>query len=61
MPAIHQKKARTSKYTATQVQGWRKLMRDNGWERKELAEHLCLSKNTVQKILEAEAFGELRG
>lgn len=47
-------------YTAQHATLWRRLMKENNWKQCQLAEHLEISKQVIQRILEKDAYGELR-
>lgn len=47
-------------YNSEHATLWRRLMKENKWKQWELAEHLEISKQVVQRILEKDAYGELR-
>lgn len=58
--AYHQRNPKKQKHTIAEVQRWRKLMKENNWNQKKLAEHLGIKGTTVCNMLQKEAYGELR-
>lgn len=47
------------KYTAATIAEWRRLMKENAWTQKELAEHLRVRPNTISKLFADDARGGL--
>lgn len=58
--AFHTRKKPKQSRTVVEIQGWRKLKKDNGWSLKELAEYVGISPTAISKWLDKEMHGEIR-
>ena len=61
MTAFHLKgNGRKQQYTVAQVQGWRRIMREEKLKQKELAARVGVPYSMVSRMLDKEANGELK-
>ncbi len=58
-PLGNRKTPECHKYNSADAARWRGLMKHNGWKQVELSRHLGIGAQTIHRVLEKDAYGEL--